>query len=129
VATTRAHVRIQRSADEVWKVVSDAGSVATWFPGMESSAATDVGRTVVFAGGIEVSEEVVTSDDTLRRFQYRMLPNALGVEHYLGTIDVLEDGDASIVVYGADLLPDAFVDIIGPSLAKGVAALKAHCEG
>ena len=128
MATVRAHTRINRAADEVWKVVADAGNIADWFPGMQSSSSTPTGRTVVFAGGIEVPEEIVTSDDSLRRFQYSIVPGTIGIEHYLGTIDVLEDGDGSIVVYGADLRPDSLLDMIGPGILTAVDGLKAYCE-
>jgi polyketide cyclase/dehydrase/lipid transport protein len=130
MATIRAHTRINRSADDVWKVVADAGNIAAWFPGMESSSGGDGRRTVVFAGGIEVPEEIVTSDDALRRFQYSIVPGTIGVEHYLGTIDVLEDTNGgSLVIYGADMRPDALIEMIGPSLQGGVEGLKAFCEG
>jgi hypothetical protein len=128
VATVRAHARIARPADEVWKVVADAGNIADWFPGMESSRSTDGGRVVVFGGGVEVPEEIVTSDDALRRFQYRIAPGTMGIESYLGTIDVIEDGSGSLVVYGADMAPDAMLELIGPGVIGAVDGLKAFCE-
>jgi uncharacterized protein YndB with AHSA1/START domain len=43
MATIRHHTRIDRAPDEVWKVVSDAGSISTWFPLIEQSRAEDGG--------------------------------------------------------------------------------------
>lgn len=128
MATVRAHARISRPADEVWKVVSNAGSME-WFPGVEASSLEGSVRTVTFEGGIEVQEEIVTNDDELRRFQYRIVGGALPVDFHLGTVDVLEDGDGSIVVYGTDVQPDNLGKVIGPSTASAVAGLKKHLEG
>src|SRR5436305_10424510 len=128
MATIREHARITRPADEVWKVVSDAGSME-WFPGVESCSLSGTTRTVTFSGGIEVQEEIVTNDDELRRLQYRIVGGALPVEFHLGTIDVLEDGDGSLVIYSTDVAPDGFAKPMGSSLRAAVAGLKQHFEG
>ena len=127
MATIRAHTRINRSADEVWKVVSDAGSME-WFPGVDGSVLNGKTRTVTFSGGINVDEEIVTSDDELRRFQYRIVGGALPVDFHLGTVDVLEDGDGSLVIYSTEIEPDGLRDIMNKSVASAVDGLKAHLE-
>ena len=127
MATIRAHTRINRSADEVWKVVSDAGSME-WFPGVDGSVLNGTTRTVTFSGGINVDEAIVTSDDELRRFQYRIVGGALPVDFHLGTVDVLEDGDGSLVVYSTEIEPDGLRDIMNKSIARAVDGLKAHLE-
>jgi carbon monoxide dehydrogenase subunit G len=128
MATIREHVRIPRPADEVWKVVSDAGSM-DWFPGVEACSLSGTTRSVTFSGGIEVQEEIVTNDDALRRLQYRIIGGALPVEFHLGTIDVLEDGDGSLVIYSTDVAPDGFAKPMGSSLRGAVGGLKQHFEG
>jgi len=35
MATIRHHAHIERSPEDVWKVVSDAGAIAIWFPGID----------------------------------------------------------------------------------------------
>jgi polyketide cyclase/dehydrase/lipid transport protein len=128
MATVRAHARIARSADDVWKVVADYTSIADWFPGMDSSSGGD-GKRVVTFGGHEVPETIVTIDDSLRRFQYSIEPGAMGVEHYLGTVDVIDLDGESLVVYGADIRPDPLAELMGPGITSAVQGLKAHCEG
>lgn len=126
MATIRAHTRIDRSADEVWKVVSDAGSMQ-WFPGVDRSEVKDDVRTVTF-GEIQVDEKIVTSDDELRRFQYRITGGALPVENHLGTIDVFDVDGAALVVYSTEIEPDGLRDILQPSISGALDGLKKHLE-
>jgi carbon monoxide dehydrogenase subunit G len=128
MATVRVEIRIARSADDVWKVVADYATVAEWFPGMASSEGGDGTRTVNF-GGLEVHESIVTVDDVLRRLQYTIDSGAMGVEHYLGTIDVIDLDGESLVVYGADIKPDELAEMMGPGISGAVRGLKAFCEG
>ena len=128
MATMRAHARINRPADEVWKVVSDVGNM-DWFPAAESCSLSGTTRTVTFGGGITVDEEIVTNDDELRRLQYRIVGGAMPVESHLGTVDVLEDGDSSILVYSTDVEPDGLAKPMRSSTRAAVEALKQRLEG
>ena len=129
MASLRSTVRIARPADEVWKVVSDVTGISAWFPGIEKATAGDGTRSCTLAGGHELQEDVVNVDHELRRFQYR-ITDGMPVEHHLGTVDVLEDGDGStLVVYSTEVTPDALADLMGPSIEGGVQGLKKHLEG
>jgi carbon monoxide dehydrogenase subunit G len=128
MATIRVHARISRPADEVWKVVSDAGSME-WFPGVEASSLEGSVRSVTFTGDVKVDEEIVTNDDELRRLQYRIVGGAVPVDFHLGTIDVLEDGDGSLVVYSTDVQPDGLGKVMKGSITTAVEGLKKHLEG
>ena len=128
MATARAHVRIARSADEVWKALADPDAIQDWFPAITDSTTTNGRRHIVMADGTEIDEDVVTVDDSLRRFQYRLVPGAVPVEQHLGTVDVIEDGDGTLLVYGVDVQPDA-LGVPMQQAAEGLAgALKAHLE-
>lgn len=129
MATIRHHARIDRSPDEVWKVVSDAGSISTWFPLIEQSRAEDGVRYCSLQGGGRLEEEIVTSDDRLRRFQYRIVAGDMPVEHHIGTVDVLADGPSSLVVYSTDVAPDEVAEQMDGVLAAGLQGLKTHLEG
>lgn len=126
MATLRHHVRIARTPDEVWAVVADAGSISAWFPGIEQSSLADGVRRCSLGNGAELVEDVVTSDDSLRRFQYRITGGAFVPEYHLGTIDVLEDGDGSLVVYSTEVLPDRLKAVMDPTIAAGVQGLADH---
>ncbi len=129
MASLRTHTRIARSADDVWVTVSYAGGISTWFPGIEQSSASGGARSCTLAGGVQLEEDIVNVDAALRRFQYR-ITGGMPVEHHLGTIDVLEDGDGqSLVVYSTEVTPDAVADLMGASIESGLQGLKSHLEG
>lgn len=130
MATIRHHIEIDRSPEEVWNLVGDSTAWTRWFPGLEKVVVDDdgKGRTITL-GGFDVPEEIVTNDDGLRRFQYRMRPGGLPVQHHLGTIDVLPVGDRSLVVYSTDIEPEEMGAMIGDGTKAGLEALKAHVEG
>ena len=128
MASLRSHARIARPADEVWKVVSDAEGIPAWFPGIEQATVADGRRSCTLPGGMVLEEDIVTVDDALRRFQYRITAG-MPVEHHLGTVDVLEDGDGSLVVYSTEITPDSLAELMAPAVEGGVQGLKAHLEG
>lgn len=129
MASLRTHARIARSAEDVWKVVSDPAAISTWFPGIEESTASQGSRSCTLAGGTELEEDIVNVDGSLRRFQYRIRAG-MPVEQHLGTVDVLEDGQqASLVVYSTEIEPDSLAEMMGPAIEGGLQGLKDHLEG
>lgn len=129
MASLRTHTRIARPAEDVWKVVSDAAGISTWFPGIEQSTAGDGTRSCTMAGGMQLEEDIVNVDDSLRRFQYR-IASGIPADHHLGTVDVLEDGaEGSLVVYSTEIAPDSLAGVMGPAVEGGLQGLKSHLEG
>jgi uncharacterized protein YndB with AHSA1/START domain len=130
MATARGHIRIDRPAADVWQAIADPTLIKDWFPGLSDCTADGSGvRHVTTSNGREVDEEIVTNDASLRRFQYRLLPGAVPVEQHLATVDVIEDGNGSLVVYGVDVQPEAFGPAMQQTVDAALAGLKAHVEG
>jgi hypothetical protein len=127
MATIRHHTHIDRRPDDVWKTVSDAGAISVWFPGIEMSSVDGTVRRCSM-GGAELVEEILTVDDELRRFQYRIVDGPMPIEFHLGTVDVLPDGDGSLLIYSTEILPDDMKAAVDPAIAGGVEGLKAHLE-
>lgn len=127
MATVRSHTRINRPAEDVWNVVSDAGNIAAWFPAITTSSASGSTRQCELADGTPLSEEIVTNDPELRRFQYR-ITGGIPADEHLGTVDVLDDGAESMVVYTTEVRPDALTDTLGPTVEDGLQGLKQYCE-
>ena len=112
MATIRRQVIVDRSPDDVWAVVGEPSTIATWFPGMVSSEVDGAVRTIVTNTGLTLPEEIVMIDPILRRFQYRV--TAPFLEFHLGTIDVFDlDDGRSLISYSTDCVPDAMALIIG----------------
>jgi uncharacterized protein YndB with AHSA1/START domain len=130
VGSVRRHLRIAAPPDEVWAVVGDAARLGEWFPVAACTTdldATPPARTVTLATGMTLTEEIVTVDADLRRFQYRIVDNPVITEH-LGTVDVLADGDGSLVIYSTDAKPDVFALTIGGGAGAALDKLKATLE-
>ncbi len=128
MATLRTHLSIDRPADEVWSVVSDAGNISAWFPMVQTSEATCQERHCMLDGDVPLDEEIVTNDADLRRFQYRIVGGGVPVESHLGTVDVLDQGGSSLVVYSTEVTPDEVAGTLGPAIEDGLQGLKSYCE-
>ncbi len=128
MATLRSHITIDRPAGEVWAVVSDAGAISTWFPMVQTSTATGEDRHCTLEGGVPLDEKIVTNDPDLRRFQYRIVGGGVPAQSHLGTIDVIEQGGISLVVYSTEITPDELAGTLGPAIEDGIRGLKQHCE-
>ena len=127
MTSVRVHTRIAAPADLVWKVVSDAGNVAAWFPSIARSSVTGSTRTIELHNGPVLQDEIVTNDQVLRRFQHAVR-SGLPLDSHLATIDVLEDRDGAIVVYGADVEPPAAASMMAGLLADALEGLKRFVE-
>ena len=128
MATLRTHLTIDRSADDVWSVVSDAGNISDWFPMIQSSSVDSGKRHCDLDGDIPLDEEIVTNDAEMRRFQYRIVGGGVPVSSHLGTVDVLDQGGASLVIYSTEVTPDEVADTLGPAIEDGLRGLKTYCE-
>jgi uncharacterized protein YndB with AHSA1/START domain len=129
MATIRHHARIDRSPDEVWKLVSDAGAISTWFPGIETSSAEGNTRRCSLGPGMEIVEEIVTVDDQLRRFQYRIVEGPMPIKVHLATVDVLPDDGGSLVIYSTEIEPEDSKAMVDAAIGSAVEGLKAYLEG
>jgi carbon monoxide dehydrogenase subunit G len=131
MATIRHHTRIDASPDDVWAIVADAGGIADWAPGIEPGTVewdeATATRTIDM-GGMKIVEAIVTSDDELRRLQYKITEAPMPFGFHLATVDVFEDGDGTFLVYSLEIEPDEGKAMFDPVAAGIVDALKAHAE-
>ena len=126
MATVRRHIRIAASPERVWGMLRDPASISQWWPGITAATFEGTTRTVTLASGPSVPEEFLTLDDDQRRLQYRLsLPV---VSHHLATVDVLDDPDGSLVIYGTDIAPDAMALVFGGASGAALKGLKRLIE-
>jgi len=127
MATARHHARLDAPADEVWALVRDPAGIADWLPGVDG-VEMDGDARVVSTMGIEIREDCVVEDD-LRRFRYTIVDGPMEFDFHRATIDVLEDGDGSIVMYAVEVEPADTQPIMDAVTGGGVGALKERFGG
>jgi len=127
MATLRETVHIDAPPDKVWAEVRDPLAVTKFFDALGDVVMVDNARHIKM-GDITIVEEIVTVDDDLRRFQYAITEMPIPVEFHLSTIDVLEDGEGTLIVYGVDVRPDMLKDILAPTISGATAAMKQYFE-
>lgn len=135
----RRHLAIAADANTVWSLVGSPGRLHEWFPieatemaDPPSAEAAERGaiaqRWITLATGLRFEEDIVTLDPVQRRFQYRIVGNALITSH-LATVDVLDDGPGRcIVVYSTDMEPAPMALVIMGAAGAGLENLKTRFE-
>ena len=127
MATVRYERRIKASPDTVWNLVRDPRSIPEWFPGITSCDVDGKVRTIHLANGISMPEEIIISDDLLRRFAYRVTSPLY--RSHLGTIDVIEIGPKdSLCIYSTTAEPDVLALVIGGGSAGALDEIQRLAE-
>ena len=127
MATVRYERRIKASPDTVWNLVRDPRSIPEWFPGITSCDVVGKVRTIHLANGISMPEEIIISDDLLRRFVYRVTSPLY--RSHLGTIDVIEIGPKdSLCIYSTTAEPDVLALVIGGGSAGALDEIQRLAE-
>lgn len=127
IASTRHHVRIQRSADEVWALAGDPARIHEWFPGIDACVVEGDRRTITTATGIPMPEEILVDDPVLRRFQYRI--DVPLVTFHRGTFDVIELGpEECLAIYATEADPRTMALVIGGGARGALVELKRLVE-
>jgi uncharacterized protein YndB with AHSA1/START domain len=123
MATLRRDVRFRHPAEAVWGAITDAGSLATWFPGLSDSHLDGDVRTVTLGSGIPLPERIVTNDPLQRRLQYRI--EAGPVRQHLATVDVIDlDDGTCLAVYSTDAEPDVMALVVGAACGNALLELR-----
>ena len=111
MASLRHERRIAADANTVWEVVRRPESIPQWFPGIVSCTVEGDLRVITTATGLEIPEEILSIDDALRHFAYRI--TAAPYTLHLGVIDVIEIAtNDSLCVYSTTALPDTLALLI-----------------
>jgi carbon monoxide dehydrogenase subunit G len=128
MADGKAEVSIDRSPDEVWKVVREFGGLDTWMPGVESCVVDGDVRTIGVMG-IEVKEQLRNLDDNARTISYSVVESPMGnLESHLATIVVEPEGSGSHVTWSVEVVPDELLGLFLPMYEGSVGELKKKIE-
>ncbi len=118
----QAKIDIDRPADEVWAVVRDFGNIG-WMPGIDGVTVDGSTRTISMMG-MEITEELRSTDEAARSLTYGIVGGALGVEHHQGVVTVTPSGEACTVTWDVDVEPDNLTDIMLQTYQGALQALK-----
>ena len=100
MAAVRSHACIRRPAADVWAAFADPTAIRWWFPGVQNVEFDGTTRTVTIEGRGTLVEEVLSCDDAIRRFRYRIVGGNPSLTSHVGVVDVIAiDDDSSLVVH------------------------------
>ena len=131
MATVRKTIAINRSANDVWDAVSDAGQLHTRVaPGMVvDTRLEDDGevRIVTFANAVVLRELMISNDAETMRLAWSAQSEHW--THHNASLQIFSVGDDQCeAVWTADVLPHAAAVLMDQFLTAGLGAMKAHME-
>ena len=128
MASIRKEFDLSAPADQVWAAFKDVGAVHTRLArGFVTDCRMDgKDRIVTFVNGLVAREVIVDLDDRARRIVYSARSEQL--QHHNASFTVSARGTGSLVVWVADLLPDAMAQPFGAMMEQGVAAMRKTLE-
>jgi hypothetical protein len=127
VASLRHERRIAAEADTVWQVVRRPESIPEWFPGIVSCTVEGNIRVITTAAGLEIPEEILANDDSLRHFAYRI--TAPQYAFHLGVIDVIAIApDDTLCMYSTTALPDTLALLIAGGTVGALSEIQRLAE-
>jgi ligand-binding SRPBCC domain-containing protein len=127
MASLRHERRIAAAADRVWRIIERPESIPDWFPGIVSCVVAGQVRTITTAAGVEMPEQILTIDPTLRRFAYRI--TAPVYTFHLGVIDVIELGPQdTLCVYSTTAEPDPLALLIAGATVGALDEIQRRAE-
>jgi carbon monoxide dehydrogenase subunit G len=130
MASITKEIRVNAPVARVWDAVRDVGAIhERLVPGFVTDCRMDGddARVVTFGNGMTVRELIVDLDDEKRRLVWSARGGRL--THHNAALQVMADGDATRIVWTADLLPNEMKGAIEGMIEQGIAAIKRALEG
>lgn len=128
MASIRSEIRTKASPDAAWDAIRDLGALhRRLVPGFVVDTRLEEGaRVVTFGSGLVVHETIVDLDDATRRLAWTSVGGPM--THYHASAQVFPDGDGSLIVWIADLLPHEAAPGIRTMIEQGSAVMKATLD-
>lgn len=128
MAAGKAEVSIERTPDDVWKLVREFGGLETWMPGVESCVVEGDVRTIGLMG-IEIKEQLRSLDDAAHTISYSVIESPMGnLESHLATISVEPEGSGTHLTWAVEVVPDDLLGLFVPVYEGSVVELKKKLE-
>jgi len=128
MASGSTEVLIDRSPDDVWKLLREFGSLAEWMPGVETCTVDGDVRTIGMMG-MSIKERLVTLDDENRTISYSLFESPMdNLESHTATIAVRAEDSGSHLTYSVDVTPDELLGIFLPIYEGSAKEIKKKLE-
>jgi carbon monoxide dehydrogenase subunit G len=128
MASGQAEVSIDRSPDDVWKLLREFGGIAEWMPGVETCTVDGDVRTLGMMG-MQVKEQLRGLDEDARAISYSLIESPIGnLESHLVTIAVAPEGPGSHVTWSVEVTPDELLGLFLPIYEGSVLEIKKIVE-
>jgi carbon monoxide dehydrogenase subunit G len=128
VASGQAEVSIDRSPDDVWKLLREFGGIAEWMPGVETCTVEGDVRTLGMMG-MQVKEQLRGLDEKAHAISYSLIESPIGnLESHLVTIAVAPEGKGSHVTWAVEVTPDELLGLFLPIYEGSVLEIKKKVE-
>ena len=127
-ATVVREIHINAPPAAVWDAVRDIGAVDRRLaPGLIVSDHVENGiRTLTFANGRVMHEEIISIDDPSRRLAWTTVGGA--ATHHNASMQVFEAGTGARLLWIADILPDSLAGPTSANLDTILAVIKTTLE-
>jgi hypothetical protein len=126
MASAKATIDLNVSADEVWQLIGGFGSLPDWLPYIPQSKLTDGGRVrhIGTPDGQTIVERLEKYDFSARTYSYSILQAPFPVTGYLATITVTlsNGGKGSHVEWAGTFTPEGVTDEEVQNLFQGIFA-------
>ena len=124
MASIRKEIHIDAPVTKVWDALRDVGALHTRLcPGFVTDTRLEGGtRTVTFANGMSVREDIVSMDDSRKRVAWAIVGQQF--HHYQGAARVEAEGRGTLFIWTADVLPDQLAPNVDAMMSAGIAVIK-----
>jgi carbon monoxide dehydrogenase subunit G len=128
VASIRKEIHIHAPPGTVWDALRDVGALHTRLcPGfVKHTRFEGSSRVVSFGNGMTAREDIISVDDSRKRVAWAIVGQQF--HHYQGTARVEPEGDGSLFIWTADLLPDELSVGVEQMMSTGIAIIRETLE-
>jgi hypothetical protein len=128
MASIRRQVAIDVPVADVWRALRDFGGLDEMAVGFVTDTQLDgEDRIVTFINGTVLRERLLSIDDGERRVAWSIIDGPY--THHNGAAQVFGEGDGTLFVWLADLLPNEAAPATASAMEHGLAAIKRTLEG
>ena len=121
-------VSVAVPATRAWAALREVGQAHKLFSGVLVDGRSDGDvRTVTFAGGQVVTEQIVAVDEARMRVAYQVVEG--GFSHHSASMQIVPDGEERCrFVWISDFLPNEAGGMVEPLMEAGAQAMKRNLE-